>query len=118
MVRNALAKADAACGITVISTLRAGARIAGSGHVSKHASCRAADFTSRNYSCVRRILADYPGAMSVDVASAGHVHIDDGQHLRFAHGGARKRYATQRSAHRRYAQRDFGDVFRGEERTP
>lgn len=113
MVHNALAKADAACGITVISTLRAGARIAVSGHVSKHASRRAADFTSRNYSCVRRILADYPGGISVDVASAGHVHIDDGQRLRFAHGSARKRYATQRSAHRRYAERDFG-----EERTP
>ena len=118
MVRSALAKVDAVCGIKVISTLRIGARISGTGHVSKHASCRAADFTSSDYSCVRRVLAGYSGAMSVDPFRAGHVHIDDGQHLRFAHGGGRKRYAKYRSVHRRYAQRDLSDFFRPEDRTP
>ena len=87
MVRNALAKAEAACGITVISTLRRGARIAGTERPSKHASCRAAAFTSRDYGGVRRVLANYPGAMSTDPFAVGHVHIDDGKRLRFAHGG-------------------------------
>ena len=118
MVRAALAKADAACGIKVISTYRRGARIAGTGHVSKHANCRAADFTSRNYACVRSALADYPGAMSVDARAVGHVHIDDGSYLRFAHGGGRKRFAKRRAGPRAYAQRDVGDFFRVENRTP
>ncbi len=118
MVRNALAQANSACGITVISTLRVGARIAGSSHVSKHASCHAADFTSRDYSCVRRVLAGYPGAMSVDVATAGHIHIDDGPFLRFAHSGARTRHARGGPAGRQYARRYAGSSIRVEERTP
>ena len=119
MVRNALAKADAACGIAVISTLRRGARIAGTGHVSKHAACHAADFTSRDYACVRRVLADFPGAMSIDPFAVGHVHIDNGQYLRFAHGGDRRRYAKQRtSGHRRYARSEVQNAVHPEERTP
>ncbi len=103
MVKAALAKADAACGIKVISTFRPGARIATTGQVSKHASCRGADFTTKNVECVRSALHDYRGTMSTDYysVSPNHFHIDDGGYLRFAHGAAR-RYAKRGG--KRYAQ--------------
>jgi hypothetical protein len=55
-----------------------------------HASCRAADFTSRDYACVYRTLADWPGKMSTDASRAKHVHIDDGRYARFVHGYSRR----------------------------
>ena len=73
-IKAALAKANAACGITVISTLRPGAHIAGTGHVSMHASCRAADFSSHDYPCVYRLLSNWPGKLSVDALRMRHVH--------------------------------------------
>lgn len=102
-IKAALAKANAACGIRVISTFRRGARIAGTRRVSMHASCRAADFTSRDYGCVYRALASWPGKMSIDAGRAKHVHIDDGRYARFEHGRAH-RYA-KRTKHLRVAHR-------------
>jgi hypothetical protein len=95
-IKAALAEADAACGIRVISTLRPGARIARTNRPSKHATCHAADFTSGNYDCVYRVLANWPGKLSTDPhrVKPQHVHIDDGRYARFEHGGAR-RYAKR-----------------------
>lgn len=98
-IKAALARAHAACGIRVISTLRPGARIAGTNHISMHASCRAADFTSANYACVYRVLAGWPGKLSIDAARMRHVHIDDGRYARFVHGG-HHRYAKRHKGHR------------------
>lgn len=92
---DALARTRVACGITVISTYRKNAMIAGTNHRSMHAVCRAADFTSRDYPCVYRVLDDWRGKLSNDPYSIGHVHIDDGPYARFAHRGAR-RYAKRR----------------------
>jgi hypothetical protein len=100
-IKAALTAANAACGITVISTRRPGARIAGTGRPSMHASCRAADFTSRDYGCVYRVLAGWPGKLSTDARRIGHVHIDDGRRARFAHGQARKRVRLARHNGRR-----------------
>lgn len=100
-IRAALDRANAACGIKVISTYRPGARIAGTGHVSMHASCRAADFTAGAPACVLRALSGWNGKLSTDYGRARHYHIDDGRYARFAHGGSR-RYARN-GKHRRYA---------------
>jgi hypothetical protein len=95
-IKAALATADRACGITVISTLRPGARIAGTNRPSMHASCRAADFTSRDFACAIRALANWPGKLSVDPhrVHPPHLHIDDGRYARFEHGHSR-RYAKR-----------------------
>ena len=95
-IKAALAKADAACGVTVISTFRRNARIAGTRHSSMHASCRAADFTSRDYACAYRALAGWHGKMSMDAGRVKHVHIDDGRYARFVHGQSR-RYAKRQT---------------------
>jgi hypothetical protein len=88
-IKAALEKVNQACGITVISTHRPGARIAGTGHPSMHAVCRAADFTTKNPPCVLQALADWRGKLSTDYHRVRHFHIDDGSYARFAHGGGR-----------------------------
>lgn len=94
-IKAALEKANQACGITVISAHRPGARIAGTGHVSKHASCHAADFTTPNPPCVLQALADWRGKLSTDYSRVRHFHIDDGSYARFAHGGSRRGRRTR-----------------------
>lgn len=91
-IREALARVDKACGIRVISTHRPGAIIAGTNTPSMHATCRAADFTSKDYACVYQTLSGWRGKLSTDYR-IGHVHIDDGRYARFVHGGQRKRLA-------------------------
>lgn len=94
-IKAALEKANQACGITVISAHRPGARIAGTGHVSKHATCHAADFTTKNPPCVLLALSDWRGKLSTDYSRVRHFHIDDGSYARFAHGGSRRRHAKR-----------------------
>ena len=89
-IRNALARASAACGIKVISTFRPGARIAGKGQRSMHATCRAADFTTSSPACVLRVLSGWHGKLSTDYARMQHFHIDNGPQARFAHGSFRR----------------------------
>lgn len=108
-IRQALERADKSCGIKVISTYRPRARINGSGRVSRHASCQAADFTTTNPGCVYRVLRGWQGTMSRDYARVRHVHLDNGhwgKKIRFAHytGRSSRRYA-KRYRHRsiRYA---------------
>jgi hypothetical protein len=77
----------ASCGSTVISSLRPGARIAGTGHLSMHASGRAVDVRG-NPSCIYGHLQGWPGGYSVDYGSVQHVHISLGGHedgQRFSH---------------------------------
>lgn len=94
-IKAALEKANQACGITVISAHRPGARIAGTGHMSMHATCRAADFTTRNPPCVIQALSDWRGKLSTDYHRVRHFHIDDGSYARFAHGGHRRMHAKR-----------------------
>jgi hypothetical protein len=85
------------CGSTIISAFRPGARIAGSGHPSMHASGRAVDIKG-NPNCIYSHLRGWPGGYSVDYGSVQHVHIslggrEDG--LRFTHyGHHHARYAA------------------------
>jgi hypothetical protein len=84
----------ASCGSTVISGSRPGARIAGSGHASLHASGRAVDIRG-NPHCIYSHLQGWPGGYSVDYGSVQHVHIslggfEDG--IRFSHYGSHRRH--------------------------
>jgi hypothetical protein len=83
----------------VISGYRPGARIAGSGHASMHASGRAVDIRG-NPQCIYSHLHGWSGGYSTDYASVQHVHIslggrEDG--LRFAHHAARHRHSRRRA---------------------
>lgn len=94
-----------ACGSTIISACRPGARVRGSGHSSLHASCRAVDIKG-NPSCIYSHLASWPGGVSTDYSAVGHVHFSYAPGgaewgARFAHhGGGRHHYA-----HRHHRQR-------------
>jgi hypothetical protein len=82
------------CGSTVISGMRPGARIAGTGHESMHASGRAVDIRG-NPSCIYSHLHGWPGGYSVDYGAVQHVHVslggfEDGVH--FSHGGSHHRH--------------------------
>jgi len=90
----------ASCGSKVISSFRPGARIAGSGHASMHASGRAVDIRG-NPSCVYGHLQGWRGGYSVDYASVQHVHISLGGHedgLRFSHHSRHVRHGGHRYA--------------------
>ena len=94
------------CGSTVISSFRSGARIAGSGHTSLHASGRAVDVKG-NPRCIYSHLQGWPGGYSVDYGSVQHVHIslggfEDG--IRFTHySHHRWRHSSRGGHHRRFA---------------
>lgn len=88
---------QAACGARVISAVRK-TYIAGTRHISLHASGRAVDMAG-NPSCIYRHLALWAGGVSTDYSRVQHVHfsLDRGggreMGLRFKHGGkkAKKR---------------------------
>ncbi len=70
--------------ITIISTKRSGARIAGSGRRSKHADCRAVDFKVRNKMKVYRWLnKNHNGGVGVYHGRCAHIHIDNGPRARW-----------------------------------
>ena len=70
--------------VTIISTIRRGARIAGSGRMSKHASCRAVDFKVRNKMKVYRWLAKvHNGGVGLYHGRCSHIHIDNGPRSRW-----------------------------------
>ena len=74
--------------VTIVSTFRRGARIAGSGHMSYHASCRAVDFhpPSGKYSAVLAYLQKtHSGGLGTYSCGMHHLHIDNGPKVRFHH---------------------------------
>jgi len=74
--------------ITIVSTFRRGARIAGSGHMSYHASCRAVDFNppKGKYSAVLAYLQrTHSGGLGTYSCGMHHLHIDNGPNIRFHH---------------------------------
>jgi hypothetical protein len=81
----------ASCHSSVISAFRPGARVAGSGRASLHASGQAVDIRG-NPGCIYSYLHGWEGGYSTDYASVQHVHIslggrEDG--LRFVHHSSR-----------------------------
>lgn len=72
--------------IRVVSTHRPGARIAGSGHRSYHASCRAVDFDppkGKYEQVVRFLKSNFSGGVGTYSCSMHHIHIDDGPQVRW-----------------------------------
>jgi hypothetical protein len=67
----------------LISTCRPGARIAGSGRISKHASGEAIDFNagSRKGAVVQWLIANHKTGGTMTYAGMSHIHVDVGQHF-------------------------------------
>ena len=106
--------------IRLISTFRRGARIAGTGRRSFHASCRAVDFLPPRgkYRAVANWLKkNHFGGVGTYSCGMYHIHIDNGPRVRFhkcGRGGSsryakrkrsRSRKAIYRNRKRRSAQR-------------
>jgi len=74
--------------IRIVSTHRPGARIAGSGKRSYHASCRAVDFHApkgKRAAVVRWLKKNHKGGVGTYSCGMHHIHIDNGPHVRFHH---------------------------------
>ena len=67
----------------IISTCRPGARIAGSGRISKHASGEAIDFDAgrRKGEVVRWLIANHKSGGTMTYAGMSHIHVDVGYHF-------------------------------------
>ncbi len=90
--------------VRVISTYRRGARIAGSGRRSYHASCRAVDFhpPRGNYRAVAAWLrANHFGGVGTYSCGMHHIHIDNGPRVRFHHCVKRRGRRTRRAERHR-----------------
>ena len=95
--------------VRVISTFRRGARIAGSGRRSFHASCRAVDFyppRGKYRAVVNWLKRNHFGGVGTYSCGMHHIHIDNGPRIRFHHCANRRgrpsRYAKRRRS-RKYA---------------
>ena len=74
--------------VSIVSTHRRGARIAGSGKRSYHASCRAVDFhppKGKYRQVVAWLKANHAGGVGTYSCGMHHVHIDNGPRVRFHH---------------------------------
>ncbi|MCB1519670.1 MAG: DUF882 domain-containing protein [Hyphomicrobiaceae bacterium] len=94
--------------VQVISTHRPGARIAGSGRASYHASCRAVDFNpppGKYSQVVAWLKANHSGGVGTYSCGMHHIHIDTGPRVRFHKCQGSGRYASRssKSKKRRYA---------------
>jgi hypothetical protein len=67
----------------IISTCRPGARIAGTGRISKHATGEAIDFNagSRKGDVVRWLIANHKDGGTMTYAGMSHIHVDVGHHF-------------------------------------
>ena len=72
--------------IKVVSTHRPGARIAGSGRQSYHASCRAVDFSApsgKHAAVVKWLRSNFSGGIGTYSCSMHHIHLDNGPSIRW-----------------------------------
>jgi hypothetical protein len=107
IIQSFLAAVQSQCGsVKVISGHRPGARVAGSGIVSCHATGQAADYTISSPACALRVAAGYQHlGHSNDYGRVAHFHVSSCAReagMRFAHGGG-SRYARARSTRTRVA---------------
>lgn len=83
--RNLLGRIESRFGrVQLISTCRPGARIAGSGKVSKHASGQAIDFSApsgKKAELVRWLVATHKSGGTMTYRDMNHVHVDVGYHF-------------------------------------
>lgn len=111
--RNLLSRIEQKFGsMQIISTCRPGARIAGSGRPSRHASGNAVDFNagSRKGAVVRWLTENHHSGGTMTYSGMDHVHVDIGPHF-VSLSGSRVRTASRSGNRVRTASR--GDRFRG-----
>jgi hypothetical protein len=79
--------------VQIVSTCRPGARIAGTGRISKHASGEAIDFNAGNRKAeiVRWLIANHKTGGTMTYAGMSHVHVDIGYHFVALNSGGRRR---------------------------
>ena len=67
----------------IVSTCSPGATIAGTNHVSKHASGNAVDFNAggRKGEVVRWLIANHHSGGTMTYADSSHIHVDIGYHF-------------------------------------
>lgn len=104
-LKNALASIESRFGtIRVISTFRPGARIAGTSHMSLHATCRAVDFhpPAGKYDEVLAYLrANWKGGIGTYSGQAHHLHVDVGHPYRWhTHLGGSSKFAVRQPRRR------------------
>jgi hypothetical protein len=75
----------------IVSTCRPGARIAGTGLISKHATGEAVDFDagSRKGDVVRWLIANHKSGGTMTYAGMSHIHVDIGYHFVALNSGRR-----------------------------
>jgi hypothetical protein len=86
--------------VSVISGYRPGARVAGSGRVSRHASGNAIDFEAggRKGAIVTWLIANHHSGGTMTYAGMSHVHVDIGPHfVSLGSGSGRSGYRRSRS---------------------
>jgi hypothetical protein len=78
--------------VQIISTCRPGARIAGTGRVSRHASGNAVDFNAggRKAAIVRWLIANHKSGGTMTYAGMSHIHVDIGYHFVSLSSGGRR----------------------------
>ena len=105
-VREVLEKVEDVFGpVSAISTCRPGARIAGTGRISRHASGNAVDFEagSKKAEIVKWLVANHHSGGTMTYSGMSHIHIDVGPHfVALAGGGTRTASRSSRGA--RYAE--------------
>ncbi len=81
--------------VQLISTCRPGARIAGTGRISRHASGNAIDFNAggRKSAIVNWLIANHRSGGTMTYAGMSHVHVDIGAHFVSLNSGGRSRVA-------------------------
>jgi uncharacterized protein YcbK (DUF882 family) len=69
--------------VQIVSTCRPGARIAGSGRISRHASGNAIDFDAgrRKGAVVRWLIANHKSGGTMSYSDMSHIHVDIGPHF-------------------------------------
>jgi hypothetical protein len=98
--------------VNVISGYRPGARIAGSGRVSRHASGNAIDFEAggRKGAIVQWLIANHKSGGTMTYANMGHIHVDIGPHFVSLGSGSGRGRSVARSRNReaaRYAEAGY-----------
>lgn len=99
--------------VKIVSWFRRGARIAGSGRRSYHASCRAVDFhpPPGKYNEVAAWLKKtHAGGVGTYSCGLHHIHLDNGPRVHFHKCGGGSHHASRRTGarSRKYAQKASG----------
>jgi hypothetical protein len=122
--RGLLARIEQRFGpMQIVSTCRPGARIRGTGRISRHASGNAIDFNagSRKAAVVQWLIANHHSGGTMTYSGMSHIHVDIGHHF-VSLAGQRTRTAsrgkwsnrmavgrTQARPERRHAEAEYSD---------